>query len=154
MDPLTALSVAGTIVQFVDFANKILKTSGQFYRSATGASTANEELELVTKDLSNLITKLRRPLGSTAPATDGDEKSLESLCDACSAVASELAGRLGGLKIQQQSNQSENQRQPNPWESFGAAVKSAWAKKEIEALKKRLAGFRDALEMHVIINLR
>jgi hypothetical protein len=76
LDPLTALSVAGTIVQFVDFSSKILSHTAEFYNSAEGALSTNEELELVTADLSNLLARLRRPLyigGATNPPTQADQ---------------------------------------------------------------------------------
>ena len=144
MDPLTALSVAGTIIQFIDFGSKILNTTHQVYKSATGASLVNEELEVVAGDLTKLITKLRRPLGSTS-SVRSKGTSLEELCNACSAVAAELIKRLDGLKAKGRSK---------PWESFRAALRAAWTENELEALKTRLASFQAALEMHVIVDLR
>lgn len=36
VEPLSALSLAGTIVQFVEFALKVVSESKQGYRSVTG----------------------------------------------------------------------------------------------------------------------
>jgi hypothetical protein len=33
LDPLTAISLAGNIVQFADFATKVLKTTYQLYKT-------------------------------------------------------------------------------------------------------------------------
>lgn len=59
MDPLTVLSLAGTIVQFVDFGRTLITDARDLYSSSAGTLTANEELELVTADLQALALKLR-----------------------------------------------------------------------------------------------
>ena len=63
MDSLTALSLAGNVVQFVDFGNKLLSQSRELYRSTQGSLAADDELHLVTADLSALILKLRNSSG-------------------------------------------------------------------------------------------
>jgi hypothetical protein len=60
MDPLTALSVAGTIVQFAAFGAKLFSEGCALYKSSTGVLAANEELELGTIDLRVVIDKLRK----------------------------------------------------------------------------------------------
>jgi hypothetical protein len=59
MDPLTALSLAGTVVQFVDFRSKLLLAGRELYKSTTGSLTVNDEIELVTSDLLAITQKLR-----------------------------------------------------------------------------------------------
>jgi hypothetical protein len=59
MDLLTALSLAGNIIQFVDFGTRLLSTTKALYRSSVGSLAINDELELVTSDLSILIIKLK-----------------------------------------------------------------------------------------------
>jgi hypothetical protein len=59
MDPLAALSLAGTIVQFVDFGSKLLATGRELYKSTNGSLTVNDEIELVTSDLLAITLKLR-----------------------------------------------------------------------------------------------
>ena len=43
--PLAALAVAGTVVQFVDIGYRVLKTSVETYKSATGSSAANGQIQ-------------------------------------------------------------------------------------------------------------
>jgi len=59
MDPLTALSLAGNVVQFVDFGCQLLSHSRELYRSPRGSLAADDEIHLVTVDLRALILKLR-----------------------------------------------------------------------------------------------
>jgi hypothetical protein len=67
MDPFSALSLAGTIVQLADFGSKLLTSGVQLYRSSTGALKAHEKLELITGDLQSVIIKLR---GSSSIVSD------------------------------------------------------------------------------------
>lgn len=68
MDPLTALSVAGTIVQFADFGCKLLSGYRELYKSTSGTLAANEEIELVTVDLQAVVLKLRRSVCPKDPS--------------------------------------------------------------------------------------
>jgi hypothetical protein len=70
MDPLTALSTAGTIIQFVDFGIKVLVTGNSLYHSTTGAIPENVELEWVTRDLMSLTSKLSQAGNLSEPFPD------------------------------------------------------------------------------------
>jgi hypothetical protein len=141
MDPLTALSVAGTIIQFVDFGNKLLKHSIQLYKSSRGSLKANEELELITGDLQCVISKLRdasvsSPAGSVIGQNSSRSNFVE-ICDEAAKIAAELLERLNGLKVKDGKHRT--------WESIKAAVKAAWSKEEIQALEKRLSLLKESL---------
>lgn len=150
MEALTALSLAGTVVQFVDFGTKLLSDGKGLYKSSTGALKVNEEFELVTADLRALNTKCRfgcswpveRPCG---PITE-DQHDFEKICDGAAKVAEELIGRLNELKVKGSKHRK--------WESFQQALKSAWSKEEISSLLKRLSNFRDALLNQVLFSIR
>jgi hypothetical protein len=51
LDPLSALSVAASVVQFADFAGKIVSKGKELYTSPSGALSENEWTETVTKRL-------------------------------------------------------------------------------------------------------
>lgn len=147
LDPLSALSLAGTIVQFVDFSGKILNKSYELYTSATGSLAVNDELGLATSDLLKLITKLRLPtnvVGATGTPAEV-EVSLDKLCNECRKVANELLDSLEETKVKGEKTK---------WASFRQAVKSTWSEKDRAALSSRLAVFKESLEMHVLVRLR
>ncbi|KAE9362882.1 hypothetical protein N431DRAFT_490327 [Stipitochalara longipes BDJ] len=152
MDPLTALSVAGTIVQFIDFGSKLLKEGRGLYRSSTGALNANQKLELTIADLQAVVKKLREIFASdasTKPLTksqDADECLLERICHGAIQVANELLEKLSELKLKGNKGRK--------WESFQQAVKYVWSREEIADMMKRLANFREALNSRVLISLR
>ncbi|KAF8851727.1 hypothetical protein BDZ45DRAFT_808104 [Acephala macrosclerotiorum] len=69
MDPLSALSLASTIIQLVDFGSKLLSKSVQLYKATNGTLKAHEE------------------------------DAFEKLCDEAAAVAEEFLSRLKELKV-------------------------------------------------------
>jgi hypothetical protein len=62
LDPITAIGVAGNIVQFVDFAIKLLSKSKEIYQSADGASVEYRSLEAIAANLSRMTDRLRKDL--------------------------------------------------------------------------------------------
>ncbi|KAF8850535.1 hypothetical protein BDZ45DRAFT_696655 [Acephala macrosclerotiorum] len=147
MDPLTALSLAGTIVQFVDFGSKLVSRSQELYRSSNGSLTVNEELDLVTQTLLKIVAKLQRPQGSEVLTGSGadDYSSLVELCCSCTQVAEDIIAKLENLKIT---------GKPRRWRTLKHAIKSCWTEKDLDALFKRLSMLRQALETHVMVELR
>jgi hypothetical protein len=148
LSPLDALSLAGTIVQFVDFSHKILSRSQELYKSQKGALSVNEELELVTSDLFRLSEKLPAPI-STAKGSDEteEERTIRRLAVACSEISVEIATKLNGLKVKTGS-------QRKIWRNFKQALKSVWTEDEMNKLVERLSRLRDELQIHVIVGLR
>ncbi|KAE9375911.1 hypothetical protein N431DRAFT_481115 [Stipitochalara longipes BDJ] len=147
LDPLTALSVAGTIVQFVDFGTKILSRSRQLYHSTKGALALDEELDLIITHLTKLTAKLIRPLStpSTENEASEEEQALRELCDACNTVAQEMVERLEGFKVDGKHR---------IFKSVWQALKSIWSEKEANDLVRRLSMFRESLELHILVELR
>jgi hypothetical protein len=58
----TAFSLAGSVVQFVDFGSKVLTRSHKLYKSARKSLSFIEELDYVTVDIQKLVIKLQHPL--------------------------------------------------------------------------------------------
>jgi hypothetical protein len=155
MDPLTALSLAGTIVQFVDYASKIIRGTKHIYKSTSGALSANKDLEERTRALSDLATKLKQPV--QPPLYDASAKAasnlspdsaypiLQDLCKKCGEEADQLLARLEGLKVNGKHR---------VWKSFQLAVKAAWAQREVDEISKRLSEYQKLLEMHVVSTIR
>lgn len=151
MDPLTALSVAGTIVQFVDYGTKLLSQATELYKSSVGTLRSNNELELVTTDLRGLVAKLRQSYyseGGAEPSSEDAQQrmSFERLCDEAATLAEELIERLDKLKVKDGKQRI--------WRSLKQAVETAWSEKEVADMRKRLLSFREALETRVLFSIR
>ncbi len=72
LDPLTAVSLAGTVVQFVGFSVDLISKSHEAYRS--GSTTDGLELEHVVKDLMDLNERLQTPNLVPADALGKDDQ--------------------------------------------------------------------------------
>jgi hypothetical protein len=156
MDPLTALSIAGTIVQFVDFSTKLLADGSRLYKSANGALSINQELDLVANDLRRLIQKLQMSFYSDCPTTstpDEDEmalrESFEKICDEATLLADQLVDRLEKLKVDLDVKGAKR-----IWKSIHQAVISAWNQKEVNELTGRLLRLKAGLETRVLLSVR
>jgi hypothetical protein len=150
MDPLSIVSLVGTIVQFVDFGGKLLSNAVELYRSPVGKLAVHHELELVTTGLQALISKLRQSLCSGGePLSEeiaSQRKSLDILCDEAVKVAEELVNRLEKLKVKDGKLRT--------WHSLQHAVEAAWSRKELVDLKNQLLGLKNALETRVLFSIR
>jgi len=145
MDPLTALSLASAVVQFVDFGISILKAGNEVYRRLDGCSIRNAAIEDVTTDLQELMDRLKvqPPKSSGTPLTPA-QASLNCLVQRCSDTAQELLGRLKEVKA--------NGR--GIWKTIPAAFLAVWSKKDIEEISERLESYQVQLNTHILAALR
>jgi len=60
MDPVSTLSLAAAIVQFVDFGCRVLDKSQEIYKSASGNLAENIETQSVTEQLKTLTERSTR----------------------------------------------------------------------------------------------
>ena len=170
MDPLSALSVAGNIIQFVDFSSKLIAKSHKLYSSADGALVENLELEAIADSMSGLNSKVRDTLVATSAvyspvfldgrqiernptreeqrmvrATRENEKSIHFVCEQCANVSGELLEALERLKVR-----GTNRK----WASFRQALQSVWNEGKIEKLAERLQKLRAQFDTSILIALR
>jgi hypothetical protein len=150
LDALTALSLAGTIIQFVDFSGKLLAKSHEIYVSVDGASIGNNDLEAAAKNLRNLNGRLNASAvsrrGDGVDATSESEVALIQLTTKCSAVAEELLAVLNQLKAQGVSNRR--------WKSFRQALKSSLKQGRVDEINSRLQALRQELSFNVLVSFR
>jgi hypothetical protein len=161
LDPLSALSVAAAVVQFVEFTHKILSKGRQLYDSPNGALRDNEETETVTKRLQDLAETLKEsiekiPRTKRAPTSSAAKKlkdqyrqevRLRQICAECDAMSIELLQHLRDLKV---PKGQEHRR----WRSFRQALKSVWSKKGVDDMANKLDGLRKELDTQVLVLLR
>lgn len=148
MDPFSALSLAATVVQFVDFSTKVISKGNALWKSYDGSLSENSELECVTLRFQNLTKNLRAQARQTGPTHNANgDQSLENICESCIDIAEELCSRLNQLKV----SPSHPQRR---WKSIRQALKSVWSKEKLQELEGRLARFKDDLNLHIIVALK
>jgi hypothetical protein len=160
MDPLTAIGLAGNVVQFVDFALKLVSTSAEIAGSARGATESTLELETVYTTLKTFTLQLEvketdpRPitgisegdgalegLGRNGKAIKDHITALEKIAVDCKIVCDQLLNVVGGLRVK---TGTSNRR----IKSFGAAFKTALARGKISELEERLNRFQISIALH------
>jgi hypothetical protein len=149
LDPLTALSLAGTVVQFVDFSSKILSNTQQFY--ARGSLSANDELELITTNLNDIFVKLKRPhhtIGAIGCNTRSEQQLL-SICDASTKIADGILRRLEKLKLKGVPGDGNN-----GFEIVCKSLKAMWSRKDLVETLSKLEKYQLALNTFILIELR
>ena len=154
LDPLTALSLASAIVQFVDFGIKLVSEGVELYEK--GSLTDHDELELATEDLTklsgNIIITTRRGQGHAVAATSRlskEEDALLKLASSCEDIGRQLLHLLEGLKVPKSNHTLENRLA-----SLRQAIRSARKKDQIYGLEKRLSRMQSQLSIHILTLLR
>lgn len=140
MDPLSAISLAGTVVQFVDFGFKIVKIAEEFQRSASGASVENDRIDSLTIKMQALALDLQ-PQKIEFSMT-ADERRLNDLAKECQSLSENLLDLLGTLKIQDSSKKSKRQ-------ALSATFRNMRKKNEKEELRARLERCKQQLHLQL-----
>ena len=134
LEVFTALGLASSIVQFVDFGCHLFSKASELHQSAEGVSTENADLEIIARSLERLSDGLIKSTRAAAfGAGQSAEDELQRLADRCKNVAGELLSVLGALRIQ-----GSNTR----WKSFRQALFSMWKKPKVEKMTETLLDFR------------
>lgn len=140
MDPLSALALAGNILQFIEFTTKLLVTGVEVYKSATGTVDANLALEEISQQLFGLSGRLC--VGERNTRGSASELALRNIANLCNADCSRLLSVLNDLKVKDESQRG--------WKSFRAALKLAWKdEQEIEKLMTRLRDRQSMMTLHI-----
>ncbi|KFY47630.1 hypothetical protein V495_01894 [Pseudogymnoascus sp. VKM F-4514 (FW-929)] len=152
MDPLTALSLAGTVVQFVDFGCKLLSEGRQLYKSTSGKLQSNEEIEIITLDLQILVKKLQvSPLPSVPGALTKQQaeetRSLQLICDQASSIAEEMIRELE--KVALPSNAPRKTAK-----TFKQLLKARLSSHKIADMVARLTELRKAIDTNLLFSAK
>jgi hypothetical protein len=146
MDPLSALSVAAAVVQFVQFGADLRSKTTELAKSPAGTLVAHEELSAASYRLIKLNDELRKSYSSSnARNLTQDERALLEVALNCSRIASEFEKALHSLKVA--PGQST-------YKSFRQALKTIWHAEGIDSIHKRLDNERQQLVVHLLVVAR
>ena len=138
MEALAIVSLAGNILQFLDFVRGVVSKTGEIHNSALGNLNEHDDQENLTKDLKSLSGRLQNSAGHS-------DRALEKLCSRCCEVSDELITALEGLAVKGKRTRSQSVRK---------ALKILWGKPKLQDLEARLGGFRQELNLHITVDLR
>ncbi|KAF4637877.1 hypothetical protein G7Y89_g222 [Cudoniella acicularis] len=155
MDPISALSLASNVIQFVDFGCKLISHSRQLYKSIDGALSDKVLVEFLALDLDSLTTNLHKSLRENQPVDakgyteeySDDDLALDDLCRRCHFIVKKLISRLDRLKVQGSSSHRN-------WESFKKALRASWSREEMDSLAAQLNDVRSEIEFRVLMSFR
>ena len=150
LDPFTALSLAGNVVQFVQFGCHLAAKAHEIHSSTSGASEDGLEMEAVTARLLETVQDLDdQQIGRDAlKLRDRDspkERRLMEIADACRMIAADILRRLEVLK---------QHKPPSVWNSISQAFKCIWTEDELMALTRRLKAYISELDTAILVSLK
>lgn len=154
MDPITAIGLAGSILQFITFASSLISEANEIHNSTSGSSvqTTNTQeayarLEELSKKLasSSREDSLLQPFGESRNY-DGNIVAINDLADLCHKDSKRLLDVVSRLTLQDASR--------NRWHSLHMAIKTAWTRKEIAELEQRLHNTQATLTFHLCASTR
>ena len=150
IDPFTALSLAGNVVQFVQLGCKLTAEAHDVYTSVSGASEENIEMETVTTRLTGTVQELDDHLEAVDRTTSfgsvsKSSKRLIEIANACRMIAADILSRLEAIKMR---------GPPSVWGSIRQAIKIMWTKEELDALIKRLKAYISELDTAILVSIK
>lgn len=105
LDPLTAISLASSVVQFTGFGIRLATGTIELYYSLDGANAERSSLEFRITQVRNLVDQVVRPFEHNDD--DGPpsrhEKELREMTASCKDITSDLLLILESLKVKRPS---------------------------------------------------
>ena len=142
LEPLAAIGLAGSLVQFVDFCGRIIAEGYSAYQSATGVSRDNAHLEVVIRDLQGWSKKFNSV--QTSPSTlSEDEKALQGLRVDCYILAGELLAILEKLRVKRTGHLRSIA-------ALGKSIQHFHKSDKIKRLSKQLDELRSEINLRLL----
>ncbi|OTA91944.1 hypothetical protein M434DRAFT_32216 [Hypoxylon sp. CO27-5] len=148
METLVALGLAANVVQFVDFAAKLISISNELRNNA--ASSENRDHQVLTTHLETLaqsISDSAKAISQASTTASREEQALQPVADKCCELAKSLLIKLDACSIQPNQGNNRNKR-------IKTAFKAIWNKKEIEDISNRLEHFKNELILYYAFQTR
>ena len=148
MEPVTAFSVACSVLEVIDVGLKAVKRCREIYKSENSLPSNHEELSKETSGIEISMSKLASQLANLDIAKSAEnqhEGDLQQLTGECHTLACDLLNGFEGLK---------NAGQIRKRDVLGQLVKVSRARPEIEKLQKDLESRLQRLDRQVLLKLR
>jgi NACHT domain/N-terminal domain on NACHT_NTPase and P-loop NTPases len=142
MDPFSALAIASSVVQFVDYGSKLLHIFMKLCK-CDGALPENVDLESSTQELKKLSQRLAatsRNAATTVSDSDHD-RAVQRLAESSKETADKLLDLLESLKVHKTYNKLQSLQQ---------ALKTMRKKDKIESLQRKLETLHKQINTHLL----
>ena len=144
MEPLTALGLAGNVIQFIDYAQKLVSGSKELYQSTTGLTKENDILDVITNDVLDISSKIADD--SRLGPSDA-EMRLKRLAEECKNLAHRIVRILDDLK---RNTGAKNGK----WQSFVHLMRSMRKSAELRRLAENVQKIQAQLNLHLTYIIR
>lgn len=132
MDPISAISVATSILTFIEFSWAIVTGTYEVYKSANGTTFENAHVVTVIDDLEKVTEDL-------SPEVEGKTKHSKALCqlaEQCAELSKDLLRILHKLQATDEASK---------WQSLKVKLASLRKEKEISSIERRLDKYRSQI---------
>ena len=146
LDPITALSVACSVLQIVDFAGTLISKGKKYYESADGSLVEHKDQAAAAAKLGALAKTLSQTLPSAQSGPkSSEERAVQAIARDCNVTAAEFVKVLNKLSVGSKHR---------AWASIRQAIKSEWSKDGITTMQAKLASLREQMVIHLLVILR
>ena len=147
LDPLSALSLASNVVQFIDFGNRLISEIQEIRQSASGLAKENIDFlftaEAFRRKSDILFANPTDGIGSSSLPLS--RSALQEFAVPCRQVSDELIAILEGLKVMEPRKRQQ---------SFRQALRSITKRRKIKELVAKMGILRKLVDSHLITILR
>ncbi|KAH6720451.1 hypothetical protein BKA61DRAFT_730752 [Leptodontidium sp. MPI-SDFR-AT-0119] len=143
IDPLTGLSLATNIVQFIDFTAKLVSKGNKIYKSANEGRIENQEVDATSKKVIALHNRLVQEFEQSTSLSYGispTDKEIKRICESCTKIAEDMILALERLRAKARYSR---------WQSYRQAFKGLWGRHEVELMKVKLDTERKCLDTNI-----
>ncbi|KAF2112303.1 hypothetical protein BDV96DRAFT_158320 [Lophiotrema nucula] len=141
LDGISALSLAASIVQFVDFGTRLSVKVYELYHSSSGLSASHADLDETATRFMHLTEQLSGVEISTAGPDTVEKQAFRRLLTSCRSRAEELIAIVGDLKVD---------KTHKLWSSIRQSFRATRKKDEIEQLVDRMKRLQDLLNTYLL----
>lgn len=148
LDPVSALGVAGNVIQFVDFTARLISTGTELYRNKT--LVEHTELKAAAEQLRDLQLSMEQSSNEVEKITEDDDLQAEAIPlsnlreahSSCVECANDIVTAVEKLTVS-----GANQK----WKSFRHALSSVLKRDKLDATSQRLSNARQQLIIFLLL---
>jgi hypothetical protein len=140
IDPLTALGLAGNIVQFIDFTLTLVSGTRKIRDSVAGTGSHADQLQVIADQLRHRKSDLAE-FSARSSASSHVDSELARVATDSETLADELISVVSTIKAKKPGK---------VWDSFKAALKEIWKEDQIQHILQRVIALQTVLNGRIL----
>lgn len=149
MDPLSILTIATAVVQFLDFAFKLLSPIQTRVGGKNAKATPFQQKAIIT----DFVQRCKNLKIASEQCEHGEnpDHHLRAICDESIAIADKLIAALDEFNLPRGRDSANTSSR---WTIFRQFVSRRLSDRDISAMSAQLSGLREQIKFDIIDNLR